>query len=317
MATKNSKQVGHVSVLETENGTFVQPSASDVDVLIWGEGQSTVELGNESLGSLADGGMDEAPVAGGQRTLTLPDFAFFLQHGTADDGTDVPKNYKYILAGGAHLVTDTTADFYFGKTQSCYTLSSEVKNLACNGDSTVRTGRGMKGNVTIGFEGANAPIIVKCSGFKGAFVDEVATTGDTTYSLVGEDVTPRELASRYTAQIDGVVYAVQMMEFTPAIEVTMDIANNESGIATGKATGMQKRLKLSVTQLTSGDIVRPNSLDNKVFDFNLVGGANAGFDVSFTGCELLDPSDGDIEGTSSWDLEMTVKTAYFAQKVIV
>ncbi|MCP5002568.1 MAG: hypothetical protein GY941_01250, partial [Planctomycetes bacterium] len=131
----NSNQNGVVGVLETVAGTRVEPISTDHNTVVWGGGQVTPNFNNASLGKLADGTQNDAPVAGGMQTLTFPDFMMELQHG-GGDGTTEPKNWKYAKMCGATAETVSLREaLVFDGNPSCSTGSMDGIGLSCNGDA--------------------------------------------------------------------------------------------------------------------------------------------------------------------------------------
>ena len=316
MGSYNSKQVGIVVVPEVTNGTRVEPQASDSDTIIWGEGFPTINSGNEPIGMLADGTMNEGPVKSGQHMITLPDFSMFLQHSDDLTGATEPFNWKFAKACGADVITDVTKGLLWDGTPNCTTLSADVKNLACDGKTALYKGRGMKGNMIIGWDGANAPITMQVTGMQGALDGRDELAGQVPYVVTGNDTTNRETAATYTTTILGAVFQVAVMSFDPAIEVSMEPANNEQGIATAKATGMQKRVKMTVIQLTDGDPVFASAFDLSQTPsiITIAGGVGAGFDMTFEGAEQLEPTIADVDGSTGWELDFKVDSGEFLQK---
>jgi len=312
----NTNQAGTVAAIEAVAGTSETIIAGDSDTIIWGEGQPTINFNNASLGKLADGTFHDAPVAGGQQTISYPDRMMSLLHATTADGSAEPKNWKYAKMCGAKV--DVTATpilgLIFDGAPSCHTGTVELKNLSCNGDGVLYKGRGVRGNMTIAWDGANSPLIMTATGLTGALVSKADITGDVPYSVIGDDTSAFETAGRYVFTIGGTVYQASTGEFDAGNSVTYDPANNESGVAQAKITGREKRLKMTLTQLTAGDTIYDHAKDNDTFDVIGTGGVGAGYDMTFTNCQLLDPSNGDVDGTTSWDVEMIVESALFLQK---
>jgi hypothetical protein len=314
MGTMNTNQVGTVATIEAVAGTSETIIAGDSDTIVWSEGQPTINFNNASQGKLADGTFDDATVAGGQHTITFPDKMMNLLH-SGGAGTTEPKSWKYPKMCGAK-VDSTVAQLglLIDGSPSCFTGTVESKNLSCNGDGVLYKGRGCRGNMTISWDGANAPLVMTATGLAGALVSKTDITGDVPYSVIGNDTSAFETAGRYVFTIGGTVYQASTGEFDFGNGVTYDPANNESGVAQAKITGRDKRLKLTLTQLTAGDTIYDLAKDNTVFDVVGTGGVGAGYDMTFTNCQLLDPSNGDVDGTTSWDVELIVESALFLQK---
>jgi hypothetical protein len=309
--SENSNQNGMVAVLETVAGTRVEPISTDSDVVMWGDGQPTINFNNASLGKLADGTMNDAPVAGGMHTITFPDRTMELQHG-GGDGVTEPKNWKYAkMAGATKETVSLRSALVFDGAPSCFTGSVDAKGLSCDGKATLYKARGCRCNMTIGWDGANAPLLMTVTSLQGALVSETQLTGQTPYEVIGEDPANGETAGTYVFTIGGTVYQAVMGEFDPANGITFEPANNESGVAQAKITSLDKRLKMTLIKLSAGDTIYQTAKDNTTFD---VTGTGGGYDITFSDCQLLDPSLGDVDGTTSWDVEMIVKRAEFLQK---
>ena len=315
MGSLNVKTMGHTSKLESDAGTFLKPTSPDNDTVIWGDGLPTPEFNNEVLGMLANSSMDEAPVAGGNQTLTLPDAMFFLQH-SGGAGLTEPKNWKYMKAAGYKVVDNTQLAIVFNCQPSCNTLSTNVQMIDCAGTGYEYEGRGMKGNLVIGADGANKPIICTLGGLQGAYVGKKAITGGGTLVVVGNDVTPREVMARYVANIDSILYQVSVWSHDPQVEITYDIANNTSGILTAKGTGKQQRVNMTVVQLSAGDSILETAQDHTInnIPITIIGGAGAGYDITFSDCEILTATLGDVDGTVGWEIQATTKKAIYQMK---
>ncbi len=312
----NTNQLGIVTKAETTSGTFIAPIASDSDVIIFGTGQPTIAFNNSTLGKLADGSFGDAPVAGGMQTLTLPDYSMELRHSDTVDGTVEPKSWKDAKACGAKVdASETQLALVFDGTASCYSNSCEVLNLACNGSGVKYTGRGMRGNITITADGANAPLLMNITGLTGALVGKTDVVSQAPYTVVGNDTEPVEKMARYVTTIGSTVYQVSNHEFNAGFTTGMEPANNEQGIAKTKLTGEEMRLKLTLVQLVTGDVVYDDAKNNTVYnEITLVGGVGAGYDITYSLGEHLDPSIGDIDGTTGWDIELVIKQARFKMK---
>jgi len=313
----NTNQLGMVSVIEPTAGTYEAPQASDSDVIIWGNGQPTVTLNNESLGKLADGSFRDAPVAGGQQSLTLSDFSMEVRHSDVVDGTTAPKWWKYAQMAGAKVdSSNTQLAIVWDGTAGCSTGSANTRNLDCAGNGIEYSGRGMRGSMTITADGSNAPFIANVTGLTGALVAKTAISSQLPYVVTGNDTAnPRELMANYTTTINGVVYQVSSFEFDAGFSATMEPANNASGIAQAKLTAQDMRLKMTLVQLTATDTIHEDAKANTVItDLALAGGGSAGYDMTFSLAEHLDPTIGDIDGTVGWDVELIVKKASFLQK---
>jgi len=271
-------------------------------------------LNNAPLGKRLDGTFDDAPVAGGQETITMPDYMIEVKPAIT---TDVePKFWKDIKACGAKVI-DNAGDLglLIDGSPDCTTLSGDLLNLGCSGKAVKYKGRGMRGNVIIGWDGANAPIMATISGMQGALVGREEIASATPVTVVGEDDTFRETAAKYVITFGSNVYQVHTCEIDAGNAVTMEAGNNDSGVTTGKITGREKRLKMTMTMLDTGDTVLEDAQDHVVYDtVTIVGTGDAGYDIPITGCELLDPSIGDVDGTTSWEVETTFKTATLQQK---
>ncbi len=312
--SENSNQVGMVAVIEPIAGTRTEPISTDSDVVMWGDGQPTINFNNASLGKLADGSMNDAPVAGGMQTITFPDRMMELQH-AGGDGTTEPKNWKFAkMCGYTSEVVSTRKALVFDGVPSCTTGSVDIQGLACDGKATLYKGRGCRGNATISWDGSNAPLIMTVTSLQGALVSETALTGVTPYDVVGDDTANAETVGNYVFTINGVVYQAVKGEFDPACGVTIEGANNPSGVSQAKITSLDMRVKMTLIRLSSGGSIYNGAKDNTTFDVTGVGSVGAGYDITFTDCQLLDPSLGDVDGSTSWDVEMTVKRAEFLQK---
>ena len=314
MGTMDTNRFGTVAVLESTAGTRVEPISNDSDSIVWGDGQPTINFNNASQGKLADGTFNDATVAGGQQTITFPDRMMNLMH-AGGDGTTEPKNWKYPKMCGAKVdSSNIQLGLLFDGSPSCFTGSVDGKNLSCNGDGTLYKGRGCRGNIVISWDGANAPLTMTVSGLTGALVSKTDITGSSPYVVVGDDQEPFETAGRYVFTIGGTVYQASTGEFDAGNGVTYEPANNEQGVAQAKITGRDKRVKMTLTQLTAGDTIYDLAKNNTTFDVVGTGGVGAGYDITFTNCQLLDPANGDVDGTTSWDVEMIVESALFLQK---
>ncbi|MCP4263239.1 MAG: hypothetical protein GY774_37880 [Planctomycetes bacterium] len=314
--SENSNQVGMVAVIEPIAGTRTEPISTDSDVVMWGDGQPTINFNNASLGKLADGSMNDAPVAGGMQTITFPDRMMELQH-AGGDGTTEPKNWKYPkMCGATSEIVSTRKALVFDGTPSCTTGSVDSKGLGCDGKATLYKGRGCRGNMTISWDGSNAPMIMTVTSLQGALVSESPLTGETPYEVIGEDSANAESVGNYVFTVGSTVYQMVKGEFDYGASVTMESANNESGVAQAKiAGGLDMRFKGTVIKLSDGaDTIYEKAKNNEKFDLTGVGGVGAGYDITFTDCQLLDPSLGDVDGTTSWDIETTLKRAEFLQK---
>ena len=54
--------------------------------------------------------------------------------------------------------------------------------------------------------------------------------------------------------------------------------------------------------------------NNVVYDeVTIVGTGDAGYNITISGVELLDPSIGDVDGTTSWEVETTFKSFLMQQ----
>ncbi len=313
----NNNQMGIVTRPEAVAGTYEAPQAADSNIIIWGAGQPTINFGNESQGKLLDGSFDDAPVAGGQQSITFPDYMFNFFHDGADGITE-PAIWEDLKACGAKV--DNTAvqlALVFDGTPSCNTRSGKMRNLDCAGDGYDYAGRGMRGNVTIGWSGANAPIVCTVTGMTGAFVSETPVAGVDPYAVTGNDTHPKELAANYTVTVDATVYQVPVLEFNPGYTVSMEPANNESGIAQAKITAGEKRLRMSLLQLSAGDTVLTKAQLNSLFDVTVAGSGDAGYDITFSDVEFLEPSKGEVDGSTVWEIEAIVKSASFLMKDLV
>jgi len=314
MGTMNTNQVGTVSTIESTAGVLEPIVLADSDVILWGEGQPTINFNNASQGKLADGTFNDATVAGGQQTITFPDKMMNLLH-AGGTGITEPKAWKYAKYCGAKVdSSNVQLGLLVDGSPSCTTGTVESKNLSCNGDGVKYKGRGCRGNMTISWDGANAPLVMTATGLTGALAGKTDITGDVPYSVTGDDTAAFETAGRYVFTIGGTVYQASTGEFDFGNSVTYDPANNEQGVAQAKLTGRDKRLKLTLTQLTAGDTIYDIAKDNTLFDVIGTGGVGAGYDMTFTNCQLLDPTNGDVDGTTSWDVEMIVESALFLQK---
>ena len=302
-----------VTVLESVNGTFVEPQASDSNVVYIGTGQPTVALGNESLGKLLDGSYDDAAIAGGQQVITMPDFMIEVKPSLTVDVE--PKWWKEAKMCGAKVEDNGGAlALVFDGFPDCTTASAKFTQMSCSSKATEWTGRGMRGNMSIGWETANANVMATVSGLTGAYVGKEDKTGVSPIEVVGDDDTFTETAAKYITTIGGAVYQVHVHSFDAGNSVTMRPANNESGIATSAITGREKRVKFSMTMLDSGDTILEDAQANATDTITLVGTGDAGYDITFEGCQQLDPSIGDIDGTVAWEIETTVKKATYQLK---
>ncbi len=314
--SENSNQVGMVAVLETVAGTRVEPISTDSNVVMWGTGQPTINFNNASLGKLADGSMNDAPVAGGKHTITFPDRMMELQH-AGGDGTAEPKNWKYAkMCGATSEDVSLRKALVFDSTPSCTTGSVDSQGLACDGKATLYKGRGCRGNMTIAWDGSNAPMIMTVTSLQGGLDSETPMSGQAPYVVVGEDTANAESAGSYVFTINGVVYQAVKGEFDYGAGITLEGANNPTGVAQAKITSLDMRLKMTLIRLSAGGSIYNGAKDNTTFDVIGVGSGavGGGYDMTFTDCQLLDPSLGDVDGTTAWDVEMICKRAEFLQK---
>lgn len=314
MAT-NKKQTGIVGKLESTAGTRVEPQAADSNVILMGEPTITLDFGNESAGKLADGSFNDGPVVGGMQKMTIGDFFFHL----LGSGTDTvsPVSWKYLQMAGATIgTTPTTLEKFalWDGVPDCTSMSMDVQTIGCDKKGKLYKGRGVRGNCSISWSGSNAPVVVTITGATGAFVSETEVATLTPYEVTGADAyTGLQKASNFAIDFGGTVYAVNAFTFTTEFEITYEIANNGSGIATAKLTGQSKKLSMSVLQLSVGDDMIAKAKDNELFDVTLTG--TNGMDIIASDCQITGtPTFDDIEGMNAWTVDMQLKSFKLLQK---
>lgn len=314
MSSYDSNRIALTNVAEVTAGTRVEPQASDNNIVYIGTGQPTIVFNNNPLGKLFDGSFDDAPVAGGQKTIAMPDYMMEVK--AAATTAEEPKWWKDGKACGGKVVDNAGAlGLLFDGSPDCSTNSSNLINLDCSGNAAKWKGRGMRGNIVIGWSGANAPIMATVSGLTGAYISKEEIASATPVVITGEDDTFRETAAKYVITLGSNVYQVHVCEIDNGNAVTMEAGNNPSGVVTGKITGKEKRLKMTMTMLTTGDTVAEDAENNIVYDeVTIIGTGDAGYDITISDCHLLDPSIGDVDGSTSWEVETTFKSVLFQQK---
>lgn len=313
----DSNRLAVVGVLETTPGTRVEPIASDSDIVYIGSGQVVISNGIESLGKLLDGTFDDAPVAGGKKTMSVPDYMFEIKTGLTPQ--DEPKWYKDAKACGGKVVdylgVSDEVGILFDGTPSCNTLSINATNGECGQRGVAYKGRGMRGNFILSIDGSNAPLMAKISGMQGALVSRTELVSSPPITVVGDDKTATEVCAKYVFTLGSTVYQIHTLEFDNGNGITFEGGNSDSGVVKSKITSKDKRLKITATMLDSGDTVLEDAQNLTVYDtITLTGGSGAGLDVVFSGCQQLDPTIGDLDGTVTWEIETIVKSCLIQQK---
>ena len=303
--------------LETVSGTFVQPVTADYDCELIGVGLPTFNFNNASLGIAANGSFASAGVAGGKRQVDIPEFAVQIR-GSSDEAI-TPKWFKYAKCGGWKEETITGAKaIVFDNVPSCDTLSAEIFEIGCDGKVWITKVAGVKGNFDITAEGSNASLLGKCTGWTGKFVSRTEGTAFVPFVVTGGDAGVPQTIGMYTAKWGATVYTVATLGITAGGSITHRPANDPSGIAFSRMTGAESNLTFTGLHLLSADTVFTDALACTVNTFALEGSAGNGasYDLTMTGCQIINPSSGDVEGNAAWDVDSIYRRVEFKLKTI-
>jgi len=304
--------------VETTSGTFVQPVDADYSVELIGVGLPTFNFNNASLGIAANGSFASAGVAGGKQQVDIPEFSFQIR--AASDETIAPKWYKFANCGGWKTETVGGAEaIVYDNVPDCTTLSAEIFEIGCDGKTWITKVAGVKGNFDLMAEGANGQLMGKCTGFTGKFVSRTEGTGFTPFSVVGEDSGVPQSLGMYTAKWGTTVYTVNTLGVTAGGSVTHRPANDPTGISFSRITGGESKITFSALHLLTADTIFTDALACTESSFSLEGstGNGASFDLTATGCQIVSPSTGDVEGNAAWEADSIFRRVEFVPKTIV
>lgn len=314
----NTAQNGMVFTIEDTNGTYKLPVAGDSNIVLFGGGKPTIDFGNEVIGKLADGTMNDGPVAGKYKKIEVPEFMCEVIGST--DETIEPIWWK-LGKGCGWKVEDIGAGqlaLVWDGVPYCATLSGNFLSIGCGGNGYVYAGRGMKGNMSIGWEGANGVITAKVGGMVGALESTTPVTGKDPYIVTGNDTGAHQKAGMYTCTLFGAVYQVTNLTIDPAGTVAPKPKNDPSGIDHSQINAAEARVTATFLKLDTGDTILDAAENNDYSTITIAGDEALGakFDITFEGCQILSPSTGDIDGYEGWELDMTVKRAEIANKIV-
>jgi hypothetical protein len=254
--------------------------------------------------------MSDGPVAGKYKKGDLPELMCEIVPASAK--TIEAKWFKLAKAGGwkAKDGVATAKGIILDGVPDCTTLSGKSKSIGCNGKAEIIKVRGVKGVFSIGFSGANGPLIGTFASASGAIESITEATGETPYAVTGTDTGIPQSAGMYVATFDGVVYQVVEFNATSGGTVTQRPKNDLSGIDHSAITGMEPRVTLKMIKLDSGNNVYASAETNGSETFTLIGSTPFGgaYDITVSGLQVLDLTNDDADGFETFSFDGVVKS---------
>jgi hypothetical protein len=301
---------------ETTAGTRVEPIVADNDVVFFEVGMQAPDLGIEQKGNIADGSFNKARVTVGKHAFPVSDLPFYINRPAANNA--YPKWVKLAkLSNGKEGTKNGRHAIIWDNKQTCATASYDVYLMEC-ATATKYMGRGGRGNLTIGFDGSNAPFMGTFGGLNGAYVGKTDIATSAIPALGTVDTRAPETAGNYILTIGGAVYQAHSFSFNPNCETSLEGGNNASGIVKAKSTNGDLKVSFSVTMLNSADNVIADAIAGTVFsEITMIGSGLAGFDVIITDAQFsTSPAMGDVDGTVTWDVELQCKEFAMVYRVL-
>jgi len=314
----NTNQKLLVFADEVTAGTRVDPTyPTDNNIRLFDVGEASLDIPKEPIGQLADGTFAEGPAYSRERRISIPDFKTeVVWSGLV---TTEPKWFRLAQAAGYKVeLNGSNPELIWDGSTDCDALSGDLTMYTCGSTPAAlrEKFRGAVGNLSIGSDGPQAPIIASMTGMMGAYLGQFDVSGAAIPAYGTLDTASVEQMGKYTATIGGVTYAVQAWEFNPNNEINGEGANNDEGIARMKITNQGARLTMTVTRLdvASDDPITDMFDNSTIATIAITGGSGAHFTFTFTNSEYVEVQPSDSNGTASYDLTLKPTSLTVAQQ---
>jgi hypothetical protein len=142
---------------EVTNGTFVQPTATDFNLLFHDIGKPTIDWGYTSIGKRSDNTQNEGHEVVGRQSVALSGVKFpfyFSGVSTAPGALE-----KLLLSSGFKSVAGTPHKYTYDGTMGCETFSAAFQGQDCTPTYKQLAVAGCTANLQFGAESVGAPTI--------------------------------------------------------------------------------------------------------------------------------------------------------------